>query len=129
MSAILHRVQRLSASLLCVLLVACGSMQLVEVQDVDTLFFGTAKPGGAVTDAEWKQFVDEVITPAYPGFTEWNATGHWRGAEELTHVVQIAHLSRRRNDEQILRIIKEYKRRFQQESVFWIRGRGLVPPE
>jgi uncharacterized protein DUF3574 len=129
MSAILHRVQRLSASLLCVLLVACGSMQLVEVQDVDTLFFGTSKPGGAVTDPEWKQFVSEVISPAYPGFTEWNATGHWRGGEELTHVVQIAHLSRRRNDEQILRIIKEYKRRFQQESVFWIRGRGLVAPE
>ncbi len=104
-------------------------MQLVEVQDVDTLYFGTARTGGAVTDAEWKTFVDEIITPAYPGFTEWNATGHWRGAEEKTHVVQIAHLSRRRNDEQVLRIIKEYKRRFQQDSVFWIRGRGLVAPQ
>ncbi|HSP13407.1 MAG TPA: DUF3574 domain-containing protein [Thermoanaerobaculia bacterium] len=111
------------------LLVACGSMQLVEVQDVDTLYFGTSRAGGVVTDAEWKAFVDEMITPAYPGFTEWNATGHWRGAEEKTYVVQIAHLSRRRNDQQILRIINEYKKRFQQESVFWIRGRGLVAPE
>ncbi len=122
--------KRLSASLAVVLLVACSSsFQLVEVQDVDTLYFGTARPGGVVTDAEWKAFTAEVITPAYPEFTEWNATGHWRGAEEMTHVVQIAHLSRRRNDEQILRIIREYKKRFQQDSVLWIRGRGLVAPQ
>ena len=93
------------------------------------LYFGTARPGGVVSDAEWKTFVDEVITPAYPGFTEWNATGHWRGAEEATHVVAIAHLSRRGNDERIIRIITEYKKRFQQESVFWIRSRGLVAPQ
>ena len=105
-------------------------MQLVEVQDIDTLYFGTSRPGGGVvSDSEWKTFVAEVITPEYPGFTEWTAIGHWRGAEEATHVVQIAHPSRRHNDESILRIIREYKRRFQQESVFWIRGRGLDAPQ
>jgi hypothetical protein len=122
-------VQRLSASFAFLLLVACSSMQLQEVQDVDMLYFGTARPGGVVSDAEWKTFVDEVITPAYPGFTEWKAIGHWRGAEETTHVVQIAHLSRRRNDEQVMGIIKEYKRRFQQESVLWIRSPALVAPQ
>lgn len=120
--------RRLSASVVFVVLVACSSYQLVEVQDVDTLYFGTSRPGGVVSDAEWRAFVDEVITPQYPGFTEWNAVGHWRGAEEPTHVVQIAHLNRRGNDERIIRIVNEYKRRFQQESVLWIRGRGLVAP-
>ena len=110
-------------------LVACSSMQLQEVQDLDTLYFGTSRAGGVISDAEWKTFVDEVITPAFPGFTEWKAVGHWRGAEEATHVVQIAHLSRRRNDESVIRIIIEYKRRFEQESVFWIRSRGLVAPQ
>jgi hypothetical protein len=103
-------------------------MQLQEVQDVDTLYFGTSRPGGVVSDAEWKTFVDEVITPAYPGFTDWKAVGHWHGAEESTHIVQIAHLSRRGNDERIIRIINDYKRRFQQESVLWIRTPGLVAP-
>ncbi len=104
-------------------------MHLVEVQDVDTLYFGTARPGGTVSDVEWKTFVEQVITPEFPGFTEWSATGHWRGAEEKTHIVQIAHLSRRGNDEHVIRIIDEYKRRFEQESVLWIRGRGLVAPQ
>lgn len=111
-------------ALVLLLLVGCSSLQLVEVQDVDTLYFG-----GSVGDAEWKAFTDEVITPAYPGFTEWKAIGHWRGVEEGTRVVQIAHLSRRRNDGHIIDIIKEYKRRFRQESVLWIRERGLVAPE
>lgn len=103
--------------------------QLVEVQDVDTLYFGTARANGVVSEGEWKQFVAEVIAAGYPGFTEWNATGHWRGAEEATHVVQIIHLSRRTNDERIIHIISEYKRRFDQESVFWVRSRGLVAPQ
>ncbi|MGZ5492612.1 MAG: DUF3574 domain-containing protein [Thermoanaerobaculia bacterium] len=121
--------RRASLSLALLLGFACSSLHLQEVQDVDMLYFGTARPGGVVSDAEWKTFVDEVITPAYPGFTEWNAIGHWRGAEEAAHVVLVVHLSRRGNDERIIRIIREYKRRFQQESVLWIRSRGLVAPE
>lgn len=108
---------------------ACGSIDLQEVQDVDTLHFGTSRPGGSVSHAEWHQFVEEVITPVFPRFSEWDAAGHWNGSEELTHVVEIAHLSRRRNDQAILHIIDEYKRRFQQHTVLWIRGRGLVAPQ
>ena len=104
-------------------------LQLAEVQQIDMLYFGTARPDGVVSDAEWKAFVAEVITPAFPGFTEWNAVGHWRGVEEATHVVQIAHPSRPGNDESVLRIINEYKRRFRQQSVFWVRGKGLAAAE
>jgi uncharacterized protein DUF3574 len=108
------------------LLVSCASMQLQEVQDVHTLYFGTARPGGVVSDAEWSAFVEEVITPEFPGFTEWKAMGHWKGVAEDTHVVQIAHLSRRESDQRIIRIIEEYKTRFDQEAVLWIRAPGLV---
>ena len=120
---------KLSASVIAFLLVACSSYQLVEVQAVDTLYFGTSRPGGVVSDAEWRSFVNDAISREFPGFTEWNAVGHWRGAEEQTHVVQIAHLDRHANDEHIIRIINEYKKRFQQESVLWIRSRGLVAPD
>jgi hypothetical protein len=118
-------VRRVSLSLALLLALSCSSLQIQEVQDVDMLYFGTARPGGVVSDAEWKTFVDEVITPAYPGFTEWNAMGHWRGAEEATHVVLVVHLSRRGNDERIIRIIREYKRRFQDRVLRQIMTREI----
>ena len=95
------------------------------MQDADTLFFGTSRPGGVVTDEEWRDFVDRVIVPSYPGFTEWQAIGHWRSERESTHVVVIVHPHG--GDRDIDRIIAEYKRRFQQESVFWMRGPAVVP--
>ena len=117
------------AAFLALFLAACSTYQIVEVQDVDTLYFGTNRPGGTISDAEWRSFVNDVITPVFPGFTEWNASGHWKGSEEGTHVVQIIHPSRHANDEQIIRIISEYKRRYDQEAVLWLCGRGLVAPQ
>ena len=105
------------AAFLALFLAACSTYQIVEVQDVDTLYFGTNRPSGTISDAEWRSFVNDVLTPVFPGFTEWNASGHWKGSEEATHVVQI------------IRIISEYKRRYDQEAVLWLRGRGLVAPQ
>ena len=110
---------------IALLLVACGS--LVEVQDRDTLYFGTGRPSGAaVTETEWRAFVDEVITPRFPGFTEWPALGHWKSEREATHVVEIIHPGRRGNDLKVHEIIAEYKRRFQQEAVLLVRERALA---
>ncbi len=109
-----------------VLLTSCASVRLIEVQDVDTLFFGTAYTGGVVSEAEWRAFVDEVITPRFPGFTEWTATGHWRGEREMTHVVAVAHLHRMENDQKIREIIDAYKSRFHQQSVFLVREQALA---
>jgi hypothetical protein len=110
-----------------VLLTACQSIRISEVQDADTLFFGTNRAGGVVTEEEWRDFVDHVIVPVYPAFTEWQAIGHWRSERETTHVVLIVHSHRMSDDRDIERIIEEYKRRFTQESVFWMRGPAAVP--
>lgn len=49
------------------------------------LFFGTAKPNGAVTDEEFAIFVDEVVTPLFPdGLTVLKADGQFRGADGVT---------------------------------------------
>jgi hypothetical protein len=104
--------------------VACSS--LVEVQQRDTLYFGTAKPGGVVSEIEWRAFVNDVITPRFDGHTEWLAEGHWKGAKEATHVVEIVHPPRAENDRKIGEIIAEYKRRFQQEAVLLVRERALA---
>lgn len=117
---------RMSVAFALAFLVACGSIQLLEVQQVDTLYFGTARPGGVVSDAEWKAFVDEVITPRFPGFTEWNATGHWQSEREASHVVEIVHPNRAENDRRLAEIIDTYKSRFQQQAVYWVRGKGLA---
>ncbi len=120
------RVSRLSAAIALALLVSCGSAHLVDVQQIDTLYFGTARPGGVVSDAEWKTFVEEVITPRFPGFTEWSATGHWQGEREASHVVEMTHPRGAEGDRKIAEIIDAYKARFQQQAVFWVRERGLA---
>jgi len=114
-------VKKLSAAALFVLLVACSSVQLLEVQDSYFLYFGTSRPGGVVTDAEWTAFVEEVITPRFPGFTEWTVEGHWKQQREKTNIVQIVHLHRGDSEQKIAEIIAAYKKRFAQESVFWVR--------
>ena len=46
------------------------------------LFFGTAKPGGAVTEEEFRTFLDEFVTPLFPdGLTVVKADGQFRGAD------------------------------------------------
>jgi hypothetical protein len=116
-----------AALALIVLIAACA--HLVEVQDRDTLYFGTARPNGVVSEIEWRTFVDEVITPRFPGFTEWSAEGHWKSDREATHVVEIIHPDRRANDEKVHEIIAEYKRRFRQEAVLLVRDRALAALE
>lgn len=122
--------RRLSAPLLVLFLAACGSVQLIEVQQSDFLYFGTSRTGApAVADAEWHAFVEEVITPRFPGFTEWVAEGHWQGAVERTHVVQIIHKRRMGEEHKVAEIVAEYKRRFRQESVLWVRTEALATLE
>ena len=99
----------------------------MEVQEADSLYFGTNKPGGVVSDAEWREFVEQTITPVFPGFTEFEATGHWRGAAERTHVIVIVHPNNAADNGNIRHIIEEYKRRFTQDAVFWTRGEAQVP--
>lgn len=107
------------------LAVACSATLYVR-QESDTLYFGTAKPdGGAVTPAEWQQFVREVIAPRFAGFTVLEAEGEWKGKPEATHVVVIVHPAG--SEQQIVEIIDEYKRRFQQESVMQVREDVWIP--
>lgn len=107
-------------------LVAASCGTLAEVQDRDTLYFGTVRPGGVVTEAEWRAFVDEVITPRFEGFTEWNAEGYWKSQREASHVVEILHPHRPGDDAKLLAIISEYKKRFAQETVLLVHGRATV---
>lgn len=113
--------------------VAAGPSAACEPGDIamtrDILYFGRHRPdGGAVDEAQWRAFVDDVLTPRFPdGLTIMSATGQWRGGNgaierEPSEVVTILHsgdaTARRAIDE----VIDEYRRRFAQESVLRERG-------
>ena len=87
---------------------ACSSTYIVRCKDGDhlaihdSLYFGTAKPGGVVSSEDWARFLESTVTPRFPkGLTSSRASGQWRGADgeivrEDSHVLQLS--SRRRTD-------------------------------
>jgi hypothetical protein len=98
----------------------------------ERLYFGTQRPSGIVSDAEWNAFLDEVVANAFPaGFTTWNAAGAWRGAEgrtvrEASHVVEVAHPADASAEPAISKVIATYKARFDQEAVMRVRAPACV---
>ncbi|WPG40511.1 DUF3574 domain-containing protein [Variovorax sp. EBFNA2] len=90
----------------------------------DTLYFGRAIPtGGQVSDADWADFLDTRVTPAFPqGFTVIDAAGQWRAASgqvvrEPSKLVVLLHPRDAKADAAIATLIDTYRQRFAQEAV------------
>lgn len=115
---------RRAAPAILLLFVACFSgsgFVWYEKQDQDTLYIGATKwHGGVVTDAEWDQFLKEVVSPRFPGYTHWMAHGVWKNQSEDTHVLVIVHPQNMENA--VLEIISEGKRRLDQQEIFQVRS-------
>jgi hypothetical protein len=98
----------------------------------DFLYFGTARPGGAVTPAEWTEFLAGAVTPRFPdGLTTWDAAGQWKppgGAlvHEATHVLNVVHKDDESSEAAIQAIVGDYKARFRQESVLRVSTKGCA---
>ncbi len=98
----------------------------------DLLFFGTAMPGGVVSDDEWKAFLERVVTPRFPaGLTTWPASGQWRAGNgsltrESSHVLALLHAPDAASDAAIREIVSQYKAQFRQESVLRVRAAACV---
>jgi hypothetical protein len=91
------------------------------------LYFGRLKPDGSVvTDAEWRAFVVEHVTPRFPdGFTVLDAVGQYRTSageikSEPTKVLLVAHPPDARPRAALQELRDLYRRLFQQESVLLI---------
>jgi hypothetical protein len=90
---------------------------------LDTLYFGTARAHGAVTQQEWDRFVQQQIAPRLPqGFSLLEAQGQWRNADgsiahESSHVLQVAHAADPRSARALGEIVDRYKAQFEQEAV------------
>jgi len=93
------------------------------------LFFGRDVMGReGISDADWKRFLDEEITPRFPdGFTVIDTYGQWRNAsgmiamERGKQLVVIA--AGGADDAARIGMIRDaYKRRFMQESVLFVQS-------
>lgn len=89
------------------------------------LFFGSARPGGEVTEAEFKRFLDHCVMPRFPdGLTVLIGLGQFRGADSVP-IVERSMLvillypddARQESHGKIEEIRNAYKELFQQESV------------
>jgi hypothetical protein len=98
-----------------------GSVDFVRTE----LFFGTAKPDGVVSDVEFFEFVDRVITPRFPdGLTLLKGDGQFRGdnnvivKEDSFVLILLYPLEDFRESSRKINVIRQrYKDDFDQESV------------
>ena len=90
-----------------------------------TLYFGLARPKGAVSELEWQLFLRDQVTTRFPdGLTVWEAEGQWRGAEnsiehERSKVLLLVHADTPQARASVQEVVTRYRQAFDQESVLW----------
>jgi len=104
-----------------------------EVQTKSELYFGLSKPGGGTISAdEWSEFLAKEVTPRFKeGLTVLDASGQWQNdkgtiVKEPSKVLVLIHPENAEKLKAIRELIESYKKRFQQESVLWIKARVEV---
>jgi hypothetical protein len=91
---------------------------------IDRLNFGRdVAAGGTVSDSAWLVFLDQVVTPRFPGGFGWMRTeGQWRYGDgriqrESGYALELYHEPGSPPDSTFEAIAMEYIRRFKQEAV------------
>ncbi len=101
----------------------CGSAASPQLRT--TLYFGLARPKGAVSELEWQIFLRDQVTTRFPeGLTVWEAEGQWRGpngvvSHERSKVLLLIHADTPAARAAVQEVIGRYRRAFQQQSVLW----------
>lgn len=96
---------------------------------LNRLYFGMNKPaGGAVSEQEFNQFLQQEISSRFPkGLTLLEAKGQWQGAngtveQENSRVVEIVCDDTPENHDKVAAIAAKYKALFAQEAVMVIKS-------
>ena len=113
---------------------AAGQRQPAEIWQRTELYFGSAKPDGSVvTEAQFMQFVDTVITPRFPdGLSLLTGYGQFRNSagvivrERSMELILLYPFSMRDANRKIEEIRTAYKLTFQQESVLRVDSLSAV---
>jgi len=108
----------------------CGAASISQVRT--TLYFGLARPKGAVTKLEWQIFLRDEVTKRFPeGLTVWDAEGQWRSPtasidHEQSKVLLLVHPDTAAARQSVLAVIETYRKTFEQQSVLWENARVCV---
>ena len=109
---------------------ACGSAAAAQLRT--TLYFGTTRPTGAVSELEWQIFLRDEVTRRFPeGLTAWEAQGQWKNSkgvidQERSKVLLLVHQDSAAARALIQDVIEKYRKQFEQESVLWETARVCV---
>lgn len=101
----------------------CGSTASPQVRT--TLYFGLARPKGAVSELEWQLFLRDEVTARFPeGLTVWEADGQWRRPDgvvdhERSKVLLLVHPDTPAARGSVQGVIERYRKSFEQQSVLW----------
>lgn len=98
------------------------------------LYFGMNKPDGEISEEEFKEFLDKIITPELPdGLTVLSGIGQFKDSQnrivqEKSKVIILLYPKkiRKQANLKIERIRESYKRKFRQESVLRVDTVSLV---
>ena len=108
----------------------CGQASAAQVRT--TLYFGTARPKGTVSELEWQVFLRDEVTKRFPdGLTVWDAQGQWRTSggtidQERTKVLLLVHADSGTARAAVLEVIAKYRQVFDQQSMLWESARVCV---
>ena len=109
---------------------SCGTSSAAQLRT--TLYFGTLRPTGAVSELEWHLFLRDEVTRRFPGgFTVWDAQGQWQNSkgaidQERSKVLLLVHSDSATARESVQQLIERYRKQFDQESVLWETARVCV---
>ena len=101
----------------------CGSTASPQLRT--TLYFGLARPKGAVSELEWQLFLRDQVTARFPeGLTVWEAEGQWRRPDgaidhEQSKVLLLVHPDTPTALASVQEVITRYRQAFDQQSVLW----------
>ena len=108
----------------------CGAATAAQVRT--TLYFGSAKPTGSVSELEWQLFLRDEVTSRFPeGLTVWDAEGQWRAPKgtiehERSKVLLLVHPDTGAARQSVQDVIERYRKAFDQQSVLWETSRVCV---
>ena len=96
------------------------------------LFFGRdVGPDFGVTDADWRQFIDQEISPRFPnGLTVADVFGEWQGksgfVREPTKALFVVLSGAPGEQDRLEQVRSAYRSRFNQDSVLLVEERACV---
>jgi hypothetical protein len=89
--------------------------------------------GGEVSEQQWQQFNDSVVSPAFPeGYTELDAAGKWLDTEtrktisEKTKVLSFVGKKNNTREQKLDSVMQFYIKRFQQQAVLRVDTKARV---